>query len=133
MTRAFQMVAANTQADLDRYGVREFAAEFDHKPVGLPLLLWFYGEELVAYVEVRHVPVLFPAVHPNINPRVFLEGGRKLCQMVRKYFENGYVIYDYRSAKFEPEAMRRLGFQLSPLKFFEPETPDGQSPENTEL
>jgi hypothetical protein len=113
MTSAFQIVTINSQAELDRYGVREFAAEFDHKPIGL------------AYVEVRHMPVLFPAVHPDISPRIFLEGGRKLCQMVKKDFENGFVIYDYRSAKFGPEAMRRLGFELSPLKFFEPETPDG--------
>jgi hypothetical protein len=125
MTSAFQIVTINSQAELDRYGVREFAAEFDHKPIGLPVLLWFHQDQLVAYVEVRHMPVLFPAVHPDISPRIFLEGGRKLCQMVKKDFENGFVIYDYRSAKFGPEAMRRLGFELSPLKFFEPETPDG--------
>jgi hypothetical protein len=126
MTKKFKLVRINSKAELDRYGVREFAAEFGHKPIGLPIILWFYDDELVAYVEVRRTPILYPAVHPKINPRIFLEGGLLLAAMLREEFEGGFIIYDRRSALFEPEAMEHLGLELSPLKFFQTkETPDG--------
>lgn len=117
---SFKIISISSQAELDRYGVREFAAEFDHKPIGLPIILWFYNDELVAYVEVRQTPVLYPAVHPVVSPRAFLTGGRMLCELVREDYQGAYVIYDKRSAHFQVEAMERLGFALSPLKFFQP-------------
>jgi hypothetical protein len=126
MTKKFKLVRINSKAELERYGVLEFAAEFGHKPIGLPIILWFYDDDLVAYVEVRRTPILYPAVHPEISSRVFLEGGRMLYDLLKDDFEGGFVIYDYRSAKFQPEAMEHLGFELSPLKFFQKkETPDG--------
>jgi hypothetical protein len=133
MTSTFKLIQINSQAELDRYGVREFAAEFGHRPIGLPIILWFYDDELVAYVEVRMTPVLYPAVHPNVSPRAFLEGGRMLCDKVRRDYQGALVIYDHRSAYFQAEAMERLGFELSPLKFFEPkETHNGsQGTEHT--
>jgi len=126
MTSKFKLIQINSQAELERYGVREFAQEFGHKPIGLPIILWFYDDELVAYVEVRMTPVLYPAVHPAVSPRVFLEGGRMLCELVKRDYEGALVIYDKRSAHFEQEMMLHLEFELSPLKFFQPkETQDG--------
>lgn len=126
MTANFKLVEIHSQAELDRYGVREFAAEFGHKPIGLPIILWFYDEQLVAYVEVRQTPVFYPAVHPDVSPRAFLTGGRMLCELVKRDYEGAFVIYDKRSAHFAPGLMVNLGFQESPLRFFEPkETNDG--------
>lgn len=119
MTEKFRIVQVNSKAEVERYGVMEFAAEFGHKPIGLPLLLFFHKDDLVAYVEVRHLPVLFPAVHPKVSPRIFLEGGRLLKQVVEDKYENGFVIYDYRSANFVSGLMKHLGFSRSPLKFYE--------------
>jgi len=135
MREQFKLIQVNSQAELDRYGVREFADDFGHKPIGLPLILWFYDEDLVAYVEVRMTPVLYPAVHPKIAPRVFLEGGRMLCEKVREDYEGAFVIYDERSAHFQAGLMKHLDFVPSPLKFFEPkETADGsQSTLHTEV
>ena len=120
MTSNFKLIQINSQAELDRYGVREFAAEFNHKPAGLPIILWFCDDELVAYVEVRRTTVFHPAVHPKIEPRVFLEGGRKLCELMRTDHEGALVIYDERSAHFQEGLMRHLGFELSPFKYFQP-------------
>jgi len=120
MTDSFKIIQIHSQAELDRYGVREFAAEFGHKPVGLPIILWFYDDDLVAYVEVRQTIVLHPAVHHMIEPRVFLEGGRKLCQLMRSEYEGALVIYDERSAHFAPGLMIRLGFERSPFQYFQP-------------
>jgi hypothetical protein len=127
MTNNFRIVQINSQAEIERYGLRQFAAEFGHKPVGLPILLFFHQDELVAYVEVRSTPLLHLGVHPKLSSRTFLEGGRLLCAIVRERFPNGFVIYDYRSALFKPEQMKHLGFVLSPFQFFEPkqETSDG--------
>jgi len=119
MSPQFELIKVKTMAELDRYGVREFAASFGHKPVGLPIILWFTAGELVAYVEVRNTPILYPAVHHEISPRVFLAGGQQLAELVAREYEGAFVIYDRRSAHFEPEQMGRLGFALSPLKFFE--------------
>jgi hypothetical protein len=120
MINKFKVIEVVTHADVERYGVREFAAEFGHTPIGLPLLLFFCDEDLVAYVEVRYTPVLYPAVHPKVSPRIFLEGGRLLHKIAERDFENAFVIYDHRSANFKPQAMEHLGFTESPLKFFEP-------------
>jgi hypothetical protein len=119
MTRDFKFLRIHSKAEVDRYGVKEFADEFGHKPIGLPIILLFYQDDLVAYFEVRQTPVLHPAIHPKISPRVFLEGGRLIAAVMREEFEGGFIIYDRRSALFEPEAMEHLGFELSPLRFFE--------------
>jgi hypothetical protein len=121
MTSQFRVIQINSQAELDRYGIREFAAEFGHKPIGLPQLLFFHQDDLVAYCEIRSTPMIHLGVHPKLSPRTFLEGGRLLCSIVRDRFPNGFVIYDRRSAQFEPEAMKHLGFVESPFKFFEPD------------
>ena len=126
MTDSFKIIQIHSQAEMDRYGVREFAAEFGHRPIGLPIILWFYDDDLVAYVEVRQTVVLPPAVHHKIEPRVFLEGGRKLCQLMRTEYEGSLVIYDKRSAHFPPATMMHLGFELSPFLYFQPvEITDG--------
>jgi hypothetical protein len=120
MTQDFRLLRIHSKAELDRYGVKEFAEEFGHKPIGLPIILIFHKDDLVAYVEVRQTPVLYPAVHPKIIPRAFLEAGRMIVAIMREELEGSFMIYDRRSALFEPEAMEHLGLQLSPLKFFEP-------------
>jgi hypothetical protein len=119
MTKDFKLLRIHSQADVDRYGVREFAKEFGHDPTGLPIILFFYQDDLVAYFEVRQTPVLYPAIHPKISPRTFLEGGRLMADVMREEFEGGFLIYDRRTALFEPEAMEHIGFGLSPLKFFQ--------------
>jgi hypothetical protein len=124
MIDRFKFVQVNSIAELDRYGVREFAAEFGHEPIGLPIWLFFHKDDLVAYCEIRMTPVIYPAVHPKISPRAFFEGGRLLCDKMRDHLPGAFVIYG--SAPFDAKQMTKLGFELSPLQFFQPkETENG--------
>jgi len=136
MTSEFNIVEITSFTEYERYGLREFASEFGHQPIGLPIHLWFYKGDLVAYVEVRNLPVLYPAVAHGISPRVFLGGGQALCEMMKSHYANGFVIYDRRSAQFAESQMERLGFTKSPLAFYEvtQEKDDGsQSTESTQV
>lgn len=115
----FTVIQCDTVQELERFGVYEFAAEFDHHPEGFPVLLFFCNGELAYYLEARQTTVFYPAIHPRISPRMFLTGGRQFADILVQKHQGALLATDPMLERFTPELMAKIRFRLPPYVFYE--------------
>jgi hypothetical protein len=117
-THEFRVIRCASRTEIERLGIPEFAEEFGHKPIGLPILAFFCDGELVAYCEIRAMTICYPAVHPQISSRAFLIGGKLLSQTIAKNYEGALLGADPAVRNWEP-ILAKIGFRPTEYNFYE--------------
>lgn len=99
--------------------LNKWAAEFDHK---IQSLLWPTFEvrhkgELVAYVQLPNIPVIYPAIHPKSSKRTVFESGLAVIKAIKSKFGICQAATPDES-KFSPAVMKHFGFDPNPRKLY---------------